>query len=111
MPSGCVCVMLAIALHDAADAILAVVNTKGSGLDGGVRLTVFWSCSSQNTRLNLRPGFRCHGTGALILRVRRWSPTRGTSVEQTPPIFPQITGGNHDLFTPDDWEKGERSLP
>jgi hypothetical protein len=34
---------------------------------------------------------------------------RRTPVEQTPPIFPQFAGGNHDLFTLEDWGKGEWS--
>ena len=86
----------------------------GSRRDIDIRVGVALICFLQ-TSLDVRPGCRPNGAGASIFRFRRWSPrrrsaiTRGTTVEQTPPIFPQFTGGNHDLFTLGDWEKREWS--
>ena len=72
MTVACIeCIVFAVALHDAADAILAVVNSEGSGPDGSGPVAAFWSCSSQNLPLGFAPDCRAHGTGASIFRIGR----------------------------------------
>ena len=46
---GGACVVLAVALRDATNTVLAVASGDGSRLDGHTRVAVFWSCPSQDT--------------------------------------------------------------
>ena len=72
MTFSCIeCIAFAVALHDSAEAILAVVNSEGSGPNGSGPVAAFWSCSSQNVPLVLPPGCRAHGTGVSIFRNGR----------------------------------------
>jgi len=105
-----------VAFDNGANELLAVVDHGcGLGLDKRSEAQVLCRCFFQNICFTIRPACRPHGTGASVFRIRRWSPRCrcaiewGTTVERTPPIFPQFAGGNHDLFTLDDWEKREWS--
>ena len=62
---------VSVAQETTTDAMLAVVNVVGSGLEGYVRLAVLWSCSSQNTSLDLRPAYLPQDAGASIFRIGR----------------------------------------
>jgi hypothetical protein len=69
MPGVGVGIMLAVAFYDAADPLLAIIDSN-SGLDRGVGLAISWSCSAEST-LDFRPGCRPNGSGGFIFGIRR----------------------------------------